>query len=122
MKADLQNISFRDLRDDAYIAMANQGSKWALFVNLNNKKGKPRVIKLYEDSGETPPQRMGIGIASPDTYETACGKGYWECEKGDTETLKLKLPAIDFYVFESTNEFYWWDKKLGKFRHTVMSD
>jgi len=110
------------VRDDAYIALSTQGTKWALFVNLNKKKRNPQVIKLDEDSGETSPQRMGVGIAEPDTYKTACGKGYWECEKDDTETLKLKLPAIDYYLFQSANSFFWWDNKMGKFRRTWISD
>ncbi len=108
--------------DDAYIALSTKGKGWALFVNLNKKKGSPEIIKLEEDSGETPAQRMGVGIAEPGTYETACGKGYWDCAKDETETLKLKLPAIDLYIFESSNSYFWWDKKHGKFRRTWISD
>ncbi|MBT0894524.1 hypothetical protein KI811_11960 [Geobacter hydrogenophilus] len=108
--------------DDAYIALAVNGKSWALFVNLNKKKSPPKVLKLDEDNGETPPQRMGLDIAEPGTYKTACGKGYWECDKDETETLKLRVPAIDFYLFESANSFFWWDKKLGHFRRTWMSD
>lgn len=110
------------IRDDAYIALSTNGKCWALFVNLNKKKGSPKVIKLAEDNGEIAPQRMGVGIAEANTYKTACGKGYWECDKDETETLKLKYPAIDFYLYESANSFFWWDKKLGKFRRTWISD
>ena len=112
-----------EVSDDVYIALSTQGTKWALFVNLNNKKGKkPRVIKLDEDSGKTSAQRMGVAVAEPGTYKTACGKGYWECEKGEPEVLKLKLPAINYYLFESANSFFWWDRKLGKFHRTWISD
>jgi hypothetical protein len=110
------------IRDDAYIALSMSGRNWALFVNLNKKEGNPEVVKLDEETGETPPQRMGVGVAEPGTYETACGKGYWDCDKDETETLKLILPAIDFYLIESANSCFWWDKKLRRFRRTWMSD
>ena len=35
---------------------------------------------------------MGIDIVKPGKYKTACGKGYYECEKGEPEVLKLKRP------------------------------
>ena len=33
---------------------------------------------------------MGIAKVKPGEYETACGKGYWECGKDEPEKLKTK--------------------------------
>lgn len=108
--------------DDAYIAIAANGKGWGLFVNLNAKKGKPRIVKLDEDAGDTKPQRMGVSVVDPGTYKTACGKGYWDCKGDEPEELSLKTPAIDYILFESANSFFWWDSRVGKFTRTWMSD
>jgi hypothetical protein len=108
--------------DDAYIALAPKGSKWALFVNLNLESGRPRIIKVEEDNSNTPPQNMGVSVVSPGKYNTACGKGYWSCKKEEPSELKLNLHAIDLYMFEGSNSFFWWEKNAGKFVQTWISD
>jgi hypothetical protein len=110
------------ISDDAYIALAPKGSKWALFVNLNLNSGKPRIIKLEEDNSNTPPQNMGVSFVRPGRYKTACGKGYWNCKKGEPSELKLNLHAINLYMFEGSNSFFWWEKHTGKFVQTWISD
>jgi hypothetical protein len=110
------------ISDDAYIALAQKGSKWALFVNLNLNSGKPRIIKLEEDSSNTPPQNMGVSLVSPGRYKTACGKGYWNCKKGEPSELNLNLHAINLYMSEGSNSFFWWEKNTGKFVQTWISD
>ena len=123
----LPYLAYADLNgdgisDDAYIALTQKGSQWALFVNLYSKSGKPRIIKLMEDNSNTPPQNMGISVVSPGKYKTACGKGYWSCKKEEPSELKLSLHAINLYMFESSNSFFWWEKHTGKFVQTWISD
>ncbi len=108
--------------DVAYIALATRGKAWALFVNLNSTTSRPEIIKLDEDRGETPPQTMGVSVAEPGKYKTACGKGYWKCERGEPAELELKLPGIDYGHFESADSFYWWDRSAENYVRTWMSD
>ena len=103
------------ISDDAYIAHSQKGTKWALFVNLNLKSGKPRIIKVEEDSSNTTPQNMGVSVVSPSRYKTAC-------EKGEPSELKLNLHAINLYMFEGSSLFFWWEKHTGKFVQTWISD
>jgi hypothetical protein len=110
------------ISDDAYIALAQKGFKWALFVNLNLKSGRPRITKVGKDNSNTPPQNMGVSVVSPGKYKTACGKGYWSCKKGEPSELKLNLHAINLYIFESSSSFFWWEKHPGKFVQTWISD
>jgi len=111
-----------NIKDVAYIALSTRNKSWALFVNLNSVDGLPEIIKLDEEQEGTPPQTMGVSVAEPGKYKTACGKGYWECESGESPELELQLPAIDYYQFESANSFIWWDKGLKKFIRTWISD
>jgi hypothetical protein len=110
------------IMDDAYIALSNSGPRWALFVNLNSKRGRPRIIKLDEDPGTNLPQNMGVEVVNPGTYKTLCGKLSRFCKGGEPPLLKLGLPAINYYLFEGANSYFWWDKRSGKFERTWMSD
>lgn len=36
----------------------------------------------YRNPSSSPTLRMGIAVAEPGEYKTACGKEYWKCQKG----------------------------------------
>ncbi len=110
------------IQDFAYIAFSNDGQKWALFANMSSTSGQFEIFKLDECRKDISPQDMGVGVAKPGKYKTVCGKGYWNCELGEPAELVLGLPAIDYFRFESSNSFFWWDKRSRKFVRTWMSD
>jgi len=92
----------------------------ALYVELSSKPGQK--IKLDEFDDKAWITVMGVTIAKPGKYKTACGKGYFECEKGEPAELNLKLPAIDYFKEGSANSFFIWDKKAKQFKRIWMSD
>jgi hypothetical protein len=49
---------------------------------------------------------MGIAGVKPGQYETACGKGYWECGKDEPEKLSTKRDAVEFFKDESASSVY----------------
>ena len=110
------------LIDDVWLLLRTSNKGWGLFVFLSHKTTSPTVIKLEEDDGQTAAQRLGVEVVQTGEYETACGKGYWKCEPGEPTRLKLLLPAIDFFTFESANSYYWWDVRSKKFARTWISD
>ncbi len=65
---------------------------------------------------------MGIDLVRPGNYQTACGKGYWDCEKDEPELLTLAGPAIDFFKTESANSFFFFDAATHRFRRVWISD
>jgi hypothetical protein len=65
---------------------------------------------------------MGIKSAKSGKYKTACGKGYWDCKKGEPAELNLRMPAMDLFQYESANSFFVWDSKIKKFKRIWMSD
>ena len=110
------------LLDDAYLALSTKRTGWALFVNLNSKSAKPRIVKLAEDTGRNVLQSMGLSEVNAGKYQTACGKGYWTCKADEARELTLRFPAINLFAFEGASVFFWWDEKSGKFQQTWISD
>jgi hypothetical protein len=107
--------------DEALLLISDKENKMGLFVTLSSHKMvHPLLLEAIDDKRTI--EVMGIEVAKPGTYKTACGKGYWTCEKGEPAVLKLKLPAIDFFRFESANSYFAWDTKTKKFKRIWMSD
>src|SRR5579871_4564900 len=65
---------------------------------------------------------MGIAKVKPGEYETACGKGYWECEKDEPEKLKTKRDAVEFFKDESASSVYLYNPVTRKFVSVATSD
>jgi len=107
--------------DQAWLLLADPAPGWALVVFLATPAGSHRVIQLQADSKEDV-HRYGIVRADPGRYETACGKGFWTCEADEPAVLSLKLPALQFFVYESASAIFWWDRATGRFRRTWISD
>jgi hypothetical protein len=107
-------------KDKASLLINDKKNKMGLFVELSSQPGKK--IRLDETDDKSWIQAMGITIAKPGKYKTACGKGYWACEKGEPASLNLKLPAIDYFKEESASSFFIWDKKTKQFKRIWISD
>jgi hypothetical protein len=41
---------------------------------------------------------------------------------GEPEVLNLRLPTIEFCVYESACSIFWWDVDKGQFQRTQISD
>lgn len=116
-KADFDGDGKQDV---ANLLINDKENKMGLFVELSSQPG--RKIKLDEIINKSWIEVMGVTIAKPGKYKTACGKGYLDCQKGEPETLNLKLSAIDYFKEGSANSFFIWDTKKKKFNRIWMSD
>jgi hypothetical protein len=108
--------------DEAWILIRTRSVGWGLFVFLSQKDGKTKTIQLQDRKGDSNPQRFGIKLVLPGKYKTACGKGYWECKRGEPEVLELSNPAFEFFLYESSSSIYFWDKKANTFKQIFLSD
>jgi hypothetical protein len=111
------------LPDDAWIMFSTLHKGTALFVFLAQPEGPPKVITLDKNPGISKPQNMGIKVVQPGDYKTACGKGYYTCGPNKPEILHLTQPAINYFVFEGANSFFWWDAQGAQtqsFKRTWM--
>jgi hypothetical protein len=109
------------LIDEAWLLPATSGQGWGLFAVLGSSNGTHRFIRLEQDR-ESAIQRFGLSLVEPGQYETACGKGYWDCKRDEPEVLELKSPAFELAMFESASSIFWWDRRSGRFRRTWISD
>src|SRR5215469_12862426 len=65
---------------------------------------------------------MGIATVKSGRYETACGKGYWECDLGEPAVLILKHAAIEFFKEDSASSYYVYDRQKNDFTAVAISD
>ncbi len=107
-------------KDKAFLLINGTENKMGLFVELSSQPGKK--IKLDESDDKGWIEVMGITVAKPGKYKTACGKGYFDCKKGEPKKLNLKLPAIDYFKEGSANSYFIWDTTKKKFNRIWMSD
>jgi hypothetical protein len=113
------------LPDDAWILLSAQHKAWGLFVFLAQQEGPPKVIALDKNPGTNKPQYMGIKVVLAGDYKTACGKDRFACGRGEPEVLHLAQPAINYFLFEGANSFFWWDAQDAQsesFKRTWMGD
>jgi len=106
--------------DETFLLVNDKESKMGLFAQLSSLPGKK--IKLDESDHKSWIEVMGIAVVKPGNYKTACGKGYWTCEKDEPAALNLNLPAINYFKESSANSFFVWDTKKKKFSRIWMSD
>ncbi len=72
-------------------------------MHLSDKqKGFKWIVLAKTDWGKEYPKvnlAMGVDVAKPGEYKTACGKGYFACAEGEPAILRLNRPAIDYFKF-----------------------
>ena len=110
------------INDSAWILINKSRTEWALFVSVSDPISNYKIIQLDKGSFKSGVIFMGIGEAKLGKYATACGKGYWECGKGELPELELPLPGIDYYQFESASSTFYWSKETNAFKRMWMSD
>lgn len=111
--------------DHAFLFKSTEFSGEGLLVYLSSPGGYSWEVLSEIDWGKKYPivdLVMGIDAAEPGEYETACGKGYWECEKNEPETLILKAPGIWHFKFESAASIWYWNEDSNEFIPVSISD
>ena len=111
--------------DDAWILLRKGGTGWAIFAFLRRGDGTARAIKLFEATPESSsPQRFVLETIRPSktSFRTACGKGYFECGRGEPLTIQFHLPSISFCLRESSCSVFVWQPSSARFQRIRMSD
>lgn len=105
--------------DHARFLISTDGKKFGIFVWWGSENYKMPFPIHFEKDGFI---GMGIMKAHKDKYRTACGKGYYVCEKDEPADLKLENEGIDYFKESSANSFFHYDKKKKMFLRTWISD
>ncbi|WP_142696455.1 FG-GAP repeat protein [Bdellovibrio sp. NC01] len=107
------------ITDLAEITANREMTEIAVYVFWNCNRNSTPTLAIHD---ELPAAEMGIELYKPGTYQTACGKGYFECTDGDTPTVTFKYDAINLFKYESANSSLYWNPKTQKFDQHYMSD
>ena len=107
--------------DTASLLINEKENKVGLFVTLTSHKNSPPMLLESLDDKQTI-KDIGIRVASPDNYKTACGKGYRACNNDEPSAIQINYPAIDLFQYEGANSFFIWDGKENTFRRIWISD
>jgi len=105
--------------DTARLLVHNTENKVGLFATMSSGKGT-HTLEIIDDKSQV--EWLGMSVVGPGTYDTACGKGLWECKKGEPAKLHLTRPGIDFFKTETEESCFWWNGKKKKFEKTAISD
>ncbi len=106
--------------DHARLMLGLDGHKGALVVQFGGTPTRSIVLDEVDDANWL--DVMGIDLVTPGQFQTACGKGYWECASGEPEMLVVTLPAISYFAHESAESYFVFDRKKRAFRRVWMSD
>jgi len=112
-------------QDYAYLFKSTKFSGEGLLVKLSSPQGYVWKVIAQTDWGDKYPSvelAMGIDLAKPGRYETACSKGYWACKAGEPKSLKLTKAGLLHFRFESAASIWYWDGKTREFRQVWISD
>lgn len=108
------------VQDKALLLVNERAKKMGLFVCLTTATGcdwhRLEVVDIAFLG------MMGIAKVKPGKYETACGKGYWECGKDEPAKLKSKRDGVEFFKDESASSVYIYHTAKHKFVSVATSD
>lgn len=108
--------------DEAKLLVRKDGTGFGVFAFVSQKGHSFKIYQLDEMKDGRLVQAMGIKKAAPGSYKTACGKGYWDCQKDEAPEIIIKNEAIDYFKTESANSFFYWDNKSNSFKRIWISD
>jgi hypothetical protein len=108
------------VQDKALLLINQHIQKLGFFVCLTTEKGCDWHRLEVMDTAFL--DVMGIAKVKPGRYETACGKGYWECGKDEPEKLSTKRDAMEFFKDESASSVYIYSPRTHKFISVATSD
>ena len=108
------------VQDKALLLVNQHTQKLGFFIRLTTATGCDWHRLEVMDIGFL--DVMGIAKVKPGDYETACGKGYWECGKDEPKKLKTKRDAVEFFKDESASSVYVYNPGKHKFISVATSD
>jgi GH18 family chitinase len=108
------------ISDNALLLVNQHTQKLGFFICLTTVTGCDWHRLEVMDIGFL--EVMGIAKVKPGQYETACGKGYWECGKDEPKKLSTRRDAVEFFKDESASSVYVYNPRKQKFISVATSD
>ena len=95
---------------------------YKLIVSMSGDKGNEQF--LLTENSEVSPQSVSIELLKPsnEIWESACSKGYWDCEADEIRQFKISKPSIQFCYIESACTVFMWSDRNRNFIEIPISD
>ncbi|WP_243440061.1 hypothetical protein [Fundidesulfovibrio soli] len=106
----------------ARILISDDGSTFGVFVFSAADSGRNQIVTLFESKDANLVHSMGIETVGPGNYVTACGKGYWDCGKDESEHVVLAHDAIRLFKREGHSSLLYKDLNSEAFKRIWVSD
>ncbi len=112
-----------ELKDEAWILIKNDNTSFGVWVLLKTKDSQFNYLITEVKISSLKPQFIGISKTEKGTFQTACGKGYFDCEPGDPSQVVVTTPQLWYSPFESGPGYLiMWNKSEMTFRTYQMTD
>lgn len=111
--------------DTAYLLKSETASGQGLWVRLSSHRSDDwRVLDEIHWGEQYPDASLAMGIETvpPGKYESACGKGYWDCASDEPAAIDVETAALRYFMFDSASSVFHWDAETGVFKRTWTSD
>lgn len=101
--------------------MPKLGEAMGVFVLLRQNDNSLRSVQVayFENAS---PKDSYISVAPIQKYDTACGKGYWDCSENEPAILDLKTTGIYFADYAGGSKIIYWDSPRKTFESIGISD
>ena len=121
------------IADEAKLLLREDGSGFGLFAFVHQPDNTFTAYLLDAvDAGKVAApgdalpgvvlQVMGIKPVPSGEYTTACGKGYFDCQPGEPERIRLPHMGIEYFKEESAASYFYWDAATHQFLRVWIRD
>lgn len=101
--------------------MIDRGNRgYGLFTLVS--KGKKYESRKLLTSKDTIYQYTGLDLVNPGVYRTANGKGYGTYDPNEPDSVIITHQAINYYKYECSSVYYYWDNTSNTFKEVWISD
>jgi hypothetical protein len=97
--------------DHVMLGVGRTGWNEAALIQLSSvllDQWQPLTSMVHDQQSSRPV--MGVRVASPGTYLTACGKDERKCTPGEPREVTLMYPGIEYFRYEGGSAYVFWDK------------
>lgn len=119
--ADFDSDGIDDVAKILLPKQSNQGFRVVSVISNSPNEAKQFTLEAHD---EIMAQSITIAEAeaSDTVWDSACEKGYWECEIGEIRKFKIRNPSIYFCYEESACKIFMWSHTKQEFTEVIMSD
>lgn len=106
------------VQDIVAVLVPSSGEGYGLFAFLNGKK----TARLLSINSDITAKSLILATSKAGVYKTACGRGLWDCAKGEPPRVTLKFTGIIIGESEQWSSLIYYNSKTHFFHTVALSD